>query len=579
MILFSVQAKLPSRQHIRLLGNLEQLGKWSPFDSLKLQPSSVDCSSVRTWSINVDITTKTNVSFRYFICEDILESDQDAFSIVKCGPRQESPVLDKIVGELIEIDDPTWCDGWLLRDSEVRLTVHNASGFPINLFEEKSGPGKYTIKVTPMDKNKSLGCFSCRNASDVNVKIVGEYSCIVENQKESGVCYNPCKHYSFCTRVLDPNDTVFKVEICLVDGPPGEEVIVRTIGQGFIKPIDLKSSCGVIDVGLVHKDSPAGSLHVEYIIIKPLEDKHLHNVDDWMDRNWQNTGRTLNMGHRGCGSTFGSGRPGVQENTIESFLMAYEKGADGLELDVHVTKDRQPVIYHDLYLKVPLKTKNGAKCSRRIPVFDFTYQELQDLQITHTESIELNDELQNRSSLPLKLFPTLEEVLNALPETFPFELEIKYLETEKDQEEDDFLDVNVYVDTLLKSIFKNIGKRKIILMCFSPVIVQLLSRKQKKLPVKIAVCGETEKYPVYRDTRIRTVGGVVAFAESENILGISCFCDHVIQNKEVLHEIRKRNLVLSTWGEDDNKDEIREKQRQMGVNVLCFDRIHEACFS
>jgi glycerophosphoryl diester phosphodiesterase len=100
-----------------------------------------------------------------------------------------------------------------------------------------------------------------------------------------------------------------------------------------------------------------------------------------------------------------------------------------------------------------------------------------------------------------------------------------------------------------------------------------LCRKQKKLPVKIAVCGETEKYPVYRDTRIRTVGRVVGFAESEKILGISCFCDHVVQNADVLCEVKKRNLVLSTWGEDDNKEEIREKQRQMGVNVLCFDRL------
>ena len=50
--------------------------------------------------------------------------------------------------------DPAWCDGWLLRDSEVRLTVHNASGFPINLFEENSGSRKYTIKVTAMDKEK-----------------------------------------------------------------------------------------------------------------------------------------------------------------------------------------------------------------------------------------------------------------------------------------------------------------------------------------------------------------------------------------------------------------------------------------
>ena len=43
--------------------------------------------------------------------------------------------------------------------------------------------------------------------------------------------------------------------------------MVRTIGQGFIKPIDLKNSCGVIDVGLVHKDSPAGSLRGMYFLV------------------------------------------------------------------------------------------------------------------------------------------------------------------------------------------------------------------------------------------------------------------------------------------------------------------------
>ena len=43
MTVFSVQAKLPSHQYLRLLGDLEKLGKWSPFDSLELQPSSADC--------------------------------------------------------------------------------------------------------------------------------------------------------------------------------------------------------------------------------------------------------------------------------------------------------------------------------------------------------------------------------------------------------------------------------------------------------------------------------------------------------------------------------------------------------
>ena len=42
MVLFSVQAKLPSQQHVRLLGNHENLGKWSLHDSVELKPSPGD---------------------------------------------------------------------------------------------------------------------------------------------------------------------------------------------------------------------------------------------------------------------------------------------------------------------------------------------------------------------------------------------------------------------------------------------------------------------------------------------------------------------------------------------------------
>ena len=99
-----------------------------------------------------------------------------------------------------------------------------------------------------------------------------------------------------------------------------------------------------------------------------------------------------------------------------------------------------------------------------------------------------------------------------------------------------------------------------------------MSRKQKKVPVKIAVCGETDKYPVYKDIRIRTVRGSVGFAHCERILGVSCFCDHVLADPGIVDELKKRNLILSTWGEENNTQSGREKQREMGVNVLCYDR-------
>ena len=53
--------------------------------------------------------------------------------------------------------------------------------------------------------------------------------------------------------------------------------------------------------------------------------------------------KTEVQGHRGNRSVY-------PENTLPSFSSAIEIGADGIELDLHVTKDREIVIYHDFFL-------------------------------------------------------------------------------------------------------------------------------------------------------------------------------------------------------------------------------------
>jgi glycerophosphoryl diester phosphodiesterase len=50
--------------------------------------------------------------------------------------------------------------------------------------------------------------------------------------------------------------------------------------------------------------------------------------------------KTLNFGHRGASAY-------APENTLSSFNLAFDMGADGVELDVSVTKDRVPVVIHD----------------------------------------------------------------------------------------------------------------------------------------------------------------------------------------------------------------------------------------
>ena len=97
------------------------------------------------------------------------------------------------------------------------------------------------------------------------------------------------------------------------------------------------------------------------------------------------TGRATPMliGHRGAPRD----RP---ENTLPSFLRALELQADGIELDVHCTKDRVVVVHHD---EIPRATPPSAQLAgKRIDALTF-------------------DELQGFSVRGLALISTLEEAL------------------------------------------------------------------------------------------------------------------------------------------------------------------------
>src|SRR5689334_18281508 len=48
----------------------------------------------------------------------------------------------------------------------------------------------------------------------------------------------------------------------------------------------------------------------------------------------------LNIGHRGA-----SGE--APENTLASFELAWQQGADGIELDIQLSSDGVPVVIHD----------------------------------------------------------------------------------------------------------------------------------------------------------------------------------------------------------------------------------------
>ena len=76
------------------------------------------------------------------------------------------------------------------------------------------------------------------------------------------------------------------------------------------------------------------------------------------------TPRPFVIAHRGASAD-------APENTIAAFELALEQGADGIELDVHLSADEHPVVIHDFTLE---RTTDGAG-----PVSEHTVRELKRL--------------------------------------------------------------------------------------------------------------------------------------------------------------------------------------------------------
>ncbi|MFC6254191.1 glycerophosphodiester phosphodiesterase [Secundilactobacillus hailunensis] len=81
---------------------------------------------------------------------------------------------------------------------------------------------------------------------------------------------------------------------------------------------------------------------------------------------------TLIFGHRGIPAKF-------PENSMQGFRYAIEHNVEGLEFDVHLTRDRLPVIMHDEKIN---RTTNGKG-----RICDYDYEQLVLFKLSNGESI------------------------------------------------------------------------------------------------------------------------------------------------------------------------------------------------
>jgi len=113
---------------------------------------------------------------------------------------------------------------------------------------------------------------------------------------------------------------------------------------------------------------------------------------------WQN--RPLIFGHRGAPRQ-------APQNTLAAFRAAANIGADGVELDVQLTKDGVPVVIHNRTVD---ETTNGSG-----PVAEMTLSQVKKLDAGFSFSPEFGGEQ----------IPTLEDALSTLGQRLLFNIELK----------------------------------------------------------------------------------------------------------------------------------------------------------
>ncbi len=230
-----------------------------------------------------------------------------------------------------------------------------------------------------------------------------------------------------------------------------------------------------------------------------------------MFRNPFNRRKPWCTGHRGIPVK-------APENTIKGFMEAQKLGADGIELDVRLTKDRKVVVIHDAEID---RTSNGTGRVR-----DYTLEELKQFDFGEGEKI-----------------PTLDEVLNTIDPNIIVNIEIK----EPDM-----------VKEVIEIIRRNNAQDRVLISSFIQPILLLIKKQEPRIKTGVLFGFRPINIP-----RIALESG------SEFLNPYYEFVD-----KTFVEEAHKAGIGVLVWTVD--KEEDIRRMIEAGVDGIITNNV-EAC--
>lgn len=277
-----------------------------------------------------------------------------------------------------------------------------------------------------------------------------------------------------------------------------------------------------------------------------------------------------------------------------------------------LTKDRVPVVYHDFELDITMKEEIDGQDRLTVGVHQLTWRKLSRaitefkptspplklaklikrhfdsiLQLTKNGQKLLNlkkkrnlskNKWGNRTpklAAVLESIPTLQSLFYSVPQWVGFNIEIKYPieDRHKHLRSLDVYECNTYIDIILKCVLKHGSNRRIIFSCFDPDICLLLHSKQARYPVLFLTTSGTDSN--YTDYTCLTLNSAISFAYSNHLQGIVAESTPILTNTSIVSNIKKKKLVLFTWGALNTELMNVITQKKLGVDGIISDNISD----
>nr|XP_029116620.1 glycerophosphodiester phosphodiesterase GDPD2-like [Elaeis guineensis] len=281
------------------------------------------------------------------------------------------------------------------------------------------------------------------------------------------------------------------------------------------------------------------------------------------------------VGHRGNGMNALTSQDrrmtAVKENSLLSFNRAARFPIDFIELDVQVTKDDVPIIFHDdvilfeeaghinekqvtnLYLEEFLSygpQREPGKVGKSL------FRKAKDGRVLKW-SVEDDDSL-----------CTLQEAFRSVDPRLGFNIELKFDDHAVYREEE----LTHVLQAILQVVFEYANDRPIIFSTFQPDAAQLVRKLQCVYPVFFLTEGGNQ---IFDDMRRNSLDEALKLCLASGLQGIVSDVIGVFRNPSAIARIKASSLALLTYGQLNNVPEAVYMQHLMGINGVIVDLVED----